>query len=493
MAQQDQDPVNLSTRTPDSWIESRRFVPTTFVQPALRFFRQESAGGVIMLVAALFALVWANSPWSDSYFALFDTTIEIAFGEFHFHHLSELTVQEWINDAAMVIFFFVVGLEIKRELVVGELRDPRAAALPAIAAVGGMVVPAAIYLLFNLSLLPGEGAHPDAWGIPMATDIAFAVGIVAMLGRRVPVSAKLFLLALAIVDDLGAILVIALVYTEELFVWWLVAAIVGMVVIWAMSKLDVRALSAYVAVGTFVWLAMLESGVHATLAGVAIALLTPVTSFYDPRRFDESARPLVDKVDAYLPDDIPLHEADHHTLERVTSIVSDLRRLANETLPPLSRLEFRLAPVSSFVVVPLFALANAGVVISGEAIGGAAGDPVLLGVLFGLLVGKTLGVSAFAWVAVRLRLGRMPYNTTWRHVVGLAMLSGIGFTVALFVASLSLEGAALDSAKIGIFGGSLLAGIGGYLFLRFSPTAHDQSDGGDPAHEGADEPAPATA
>ncbi len=463
-----------SLPTPDSWSTSPRFVPTTFVQPALRFFRQESAGGVVMLVAAIIALVWANSPASASYFALFGTTIEIAFGDFHFHHLSELTVQEWINDAAMVLFFFVVGLEIKRELVVGELRDPRAAALPAIAALGGMVVPAAIYLLFNTVLLPGDGAAPTAWGIPMATDIAFAVGIVALLGRRVPVSAKLFLLALAIVDDLGAILVIALVYTDELAVGWLVAAVSGLLLLAGLNRLDVRASWLIHSVGVFIWLAMLESGVHATLAGVAVAFLTPVTSFYDPQLIDDYAQPIIDRIREYLPDDMPLHEADHHTMERVSALVTDLRRLSYETLPPLSRLQFRLSPVSSFVIVPLFALANAGVRIQGDAVAGALGDPVLLGVLVGLLVGKTVGVTGFAWLAIRFGLGRMPFHTTWRHMIGLGMLAGIGFTVALFVASLSVTGTALDSAKLGIFGGSLLAGAGGYLFLRSGPVVRDE-------------------
>lgn len=483
----------LEARTRQTWVESQRFVPTRFVQPALRFFRQESAGGVVMLLAAVLALVWANSPFADRYFTIIDTHIEIAFGDFHFNHLSELTVQEWINDAAMVIFFFVVGLEIKRELAVGELRDPKAAALPAIAALGGMVLPAGIYLLFNLAILPGEGAAPGAWGIPMATDIAFAVGIVAMLGRRVPVSAKLFLLALAIVDDLGAILVIALVYTEELFAGWLLAAVVGLVVIYVMNRVDIRSVPAYVAVGAFVWLAMLESGVHATLAGVAIALLTPVTSFYDPRAFDERARPLVDKVNEYLPNDVPLHEADHHTLERVSSIITDLRRLSKETLPPLTRLELQLQPIAAFVVVPLFALANAGVAISGEAVGGALSDPVLLGVLFGLVVGKTVGVTGFAWVAIRSGIGRMPHHTTWRHIIGLAMLSGIGFTVALFVASLSLDGGVLDRAKLGIFAGSLLAGTGGYLFLRSGPRPAAGEPLDDPTDSSVAEPARAPA
>lgn len=464
--------------TPDTWSESRRFVPTTFVQPTLRFLRQESAGGITMLVAAVIALVWANSPAGDSYFGLFGTQIEIAFGEFRFHHLSELTVQEWINDGAMVLFFFVVGLEIKRELVVGELRDPRAAALPAIAALGGMLVPAGIFLAFNLVILPGDGAAPGAWGIPMATDIAFAVGIVSLLGRRVPVSAKLFLLALAIVDDLGAILVIALVYTDELFVGWLVAAIGGLLLLALLNRIDVRAGWLIHSVGVFVWLAMLESGVHATLAGVAVAFLTPVTSFYDPRRIDDHAQPIIDRIREYLPDDVPLHRADNHTLERVSALVTDLRRLTYESVPPLSRLEFRLSPVSSFVIVPLFALANAGFRIQGDALAGAFGDPVLLGVLVGLVVGKTVGVAGFSWLAIRLGLGRMPYRTTWRHMLGLALLAGIGFTVALFVASLSLGGAALDSAKLGIFGGSLLAGTGGYLFLRRGPETdeHDHRD-----------------
>ncbi len=469
MAGEHSDPPPPGAQPREAWETSERFVPSTFVQPALRFVRQESAGGVVMLVAAIAALVWANSPAGDSYFALFGTHIEIAFGEFRFHHLSELTVQEWVNDAAMVVFFFVVGLEIKRELVVGELRDPKAAALPALAALGGMVVPAAIFLLFNLVLLPGEGAAPNAWGIPMATDIAFAVGIVAMLGRRVPVSAKLFLLALAIVDDLGAILVIALVYTDELFVGWLLAAVGGVLLLAMMNRLHVRTSWLFTAVGVFIWLAMLESGVHATLAGVVVAFLTPVTAFYDPQKFDDYAKPIIDRIGEYLPDEVPLHRADHHTIERVSALITDLRRLSYETLPPLSRLEFRLSPVSSFVIVPVFALANAGVRIQGDAIAGAFDDPVLLGVMVGLLVGKTIGVTGFAWLAIRLGIGRMPYHTTWRHLFGLSMLAGIGFTVALFVASLSVTGAALDSAKLGIFAGSLLAGTGGFLFLSRGP------------------------
>jgi len=455
---------------PRPWPHSDRFVPRTFVQPVLSFMRIEAASGILLLAAALIAIVWANSPFGESYFRLFESTIEISFGGFHFHHLSELTVQEWINDAAMVVFFFVVGLEIKREVMVGELRDAKAAALPALAAFGGMVVPAAIYLAFNLGTDFSHG-----WGIPMATDIAFALGVVSMVGSRVPVGAKLFLLALAIVDDVGAILVIAVVYTTELSMVWLLAGVAGLVVIWLMGRAGLRNLPAYLVVGVFVWLAILESGVHATIAGVAIALLTPVSSYYDPRKFADRATTLVNRVDDYLPDANSLREVDHNATERVSSLLYDLRRLSNETLSPLDRLEHRLAPWSSYLIVPLFALANAGVAIELGSLGELAREPVTLGVALGLLVGKAVGVFGFAWLAVRLGWGRLPRFTTWTHVLGLSFLAGIGFTVALFVASLAFEvPAAADAAKIGIFGGSLVAGLVGFAILRwFSPSRED--------------------
>ena len=273
---------------PPRWAESERYVPKTFVRPVLTFMRNEASGGIIMLVATVLALVWANSSVGDLYFKIFEAKIEIAFGSFHFHHLSELTVQEWINDALMVVFFFVVGLEIKRELVVGELADKKAAALPAIAALGGMIVPAGIFLLINAG---GPGSH--AWGIPMATDIAFAVGVVALVGSRVPIGAKLFLLALAIVDDLGAILVIAIFYTESIAFGWLLAAAAGLVVVQLMKRAKIRAIPAYVAVGSVVWLCVLESGVHATVAGVALALMTPVHAYLHAGRFVPRASILV--------------------------------------------------------------------------------------------------------------------------------------------------------------------------------------------------------
>ena len=462
---------------PPRWASSGRFVPRRFVQPVLAFMRMEAGGGIAMLVAAVAAVVWANSPWQDSYVALFGATIELHFGSFHFQHLSQLTVQQWINDAAMVVFFFVVGLEIKRELVVGELRDPRAAALPAIAALGGMIVPALLFVAFNAG-----GAGSSGWGIPMATDIAFAVGVVSMIGSRVPIGAKLFLLALAIVDDLGAILVIAIFYTDELAFTWLLAAAGGLVAVWLMQRAGIRAVLAYLAVGAFVWLSLLESGVHATIAGVLLALLTPARTLYGPRDFAPRAQQLVDRVDAYLPDDDDLADVGHHTLDRVDSLLRDLRHLAQETISPLDRLETTLAPWSSYVVVPLFALANAGVAIGFGDLGSLLTQDVTLGVAVGLLVGKTLGVTAAAWLAVRLGLGRLPARTRWSHMVGMALLAGIGFTVALFVSALSFGDAAAlaDQAKIGIFVASILAGLAGFAWLRF--VAPDASDPDDHAH-----------
>jgi NhaA family Na+:H+ antiporter len=457
---------------PASFGESHRFVPRTFVQPVLSFMRLEASGGIVMLVAAVAALVWANSAWGEHYFALLETRVEIGFGDFHFHHLSELTVQQWVNDALMAIFFFVVGLEIKRELVAGELRDPRAAALPAIAALGGMLVPAAIYLALNAG---GDGG--SGWGIPVATDIAFAIGVVSLVGSRVPITAKLFLLALAIVDDIGGILIIAIFYTDELAFGWLAAGAVGFLLIHVMKRMAVRSLIVYAGVALFTWLAVLESGVHATIAGVALGLMTPARSFYDPRYFPRRARQLVDRVDEYIGGE----PRDHATMDRVDSLMGDLRRLTRESLPPLDRLEHELAPLTSFIIVPVFAFANAGVLVSADVLAGALSDRVLLGVGLGLLVGKAVGVTGAAWLAVRLGVARLPRGVTWRHIEGLALLAGVGFTVALFIAALSfpLGSDQLASAKIGIFMASIIAGSAGFLWLRRLPVPQGQ-----PAREG---------
>ncbi|MBW3562028.1 MAG: Na+/H+ antiporter NhaA [Actinobacteria bacterium] len=450
-----------------TWSQSDRFVPERFVQPVLRFMRTEASGGILMLVAALAALLWANSAFGDSYTSFWDTQLNIEIpGVLHLEH----TLQEWVNDALMVIFFFVVGLEIKRELVIGELSDPREAVMPAVAAVGGMVVPALIYLLFAGGT---EASH--GWGIPMATDIAFAVGVISLVGSRVPIGAKLFLLALAIVDDIGAILVIAVFYTDDLALGWLAVAAVALVAIVAMKRMAVRSMALYVIGGTVVWFAFLESGVHATIAGVILALLTPARPFYLPDDFADAARSLVDKVDEYAGD--PHLPEDRHTRDRIQSLLQDVSRLSTETVAPLDRLEHRLEPWSSFLVVPIFAFANAGVRISGDAISGALGNPVLLGVAVGLLAGKVVGVTGATWIAVELGLGRLPRNTTWRHIIGLGLMAAIGFTVALFVTALAFEDPTFtDSAKIGIFIASLIAGVSGFLWLRAIPEPGDDAE-----------------
>ena len=433
-----------------TWASSERFVPRTFIRPLVRFSQVEAASGIVLLVAAVVALIWANSPWADTYFSLLDQHLTVDFMGFH---LDE-SLLHLINDGLMTIFFFVVGLEVKRELVLGDLRDPRAAALPVLAALGGMAFPALIYLWFNAGTAASSG-----WGIPMATDIAFAIGVVALLGSRVPSGAKLFLLAVAIADDIGAITVIAIFYTSDLDLTHLLAAVCGLVVVWVAGRLGVRALWFYVPVAFVIWYFMLESGVHATLAGVALGFLTPARPMYRPREFDERARAILDQYPVEGPDETETQEhTDHEVL-----LLSDI---ANEAVSPLSRLEHRLVTWASFGVVPLFALANAGVDFRGVSIVEALTTPIALGVSVGLVVGKVVGISAASYGAVKLGLGKLPPATTWGHIVGLSAVAGIGFTVALFVAGLAFtDPDVTDLAKVGIFSGSIVAGIIGSIAL----------------------------
>ncbi len=433
-----------------TWASSERFVPRTFIRPLVRFSEIEAASGIVLLAAAVVALIWANSPWASTYFELLEQHLTIDFMGFH---LDE-SVLHLINDGLMTIFFFVVGLEIKRELVMGDLRDPKAAALPVMAALGGMAVPALIFVSFNAGTAASSG-----WGIPMATDIAFAVGVVALLGSRVPPGAKLFLLAVAIADDIGAITVIALFYTSDLDIGHLLAAVAGFAVVWFAGKLGIRALWFYVPVAFVIWYFMLESGVHATLTGVALGFLTPARPLYQPREFDERARAILDQY--------PVGDAgDVEALEHADHEIMLLSEIADEAVSPLSRLEHHLVPWASFGIVPLFALANAGVDFRGVSIIEALTTPVALGVSVGLVVGKVIGISAASYGAVRLGLGRLPPGTTWPHIFGLSAVAGIGFTVALFVAGLAFTDPAItDLAKVGIFSGSIVAGIIGSIAL----------------------------
>lgn len=428
-----------------TWMNSGRFVPKTFVTPVRRFMDLEAASGVLMLIAAVAAVIWANSGAHESYESLLHTDFLLEFGPIH---LAE-TLGHLINDGLMAIFFFVVGLEIKRELVLGELRNPKDAALPVLAALGGMIFPALIYTAINA----GDPAALRGWAVPVATDIAFALGVLSLLGRRVPPAAKLFLLALAIADDLGGILVIALFFTSDLDFGYLGLGAAGLAVVWIMTRVGVRSEVLYIPLGFAVWYFFLESGVHATIAGVALGFLTPARPMYSVREFDARARRILDLFPARVETAADRERSDYEA--------QLLTRVSREAVAPLNRWEHALAPWVSFVIVPLFALANAGVRFEGS-IFDSLGSRVALGVAVGLVIGKILGITSFSWLAIRTGLGRLPAGTGWRHMLGVAATAGIGFTVALFITALAFDSPVIaDQAKVGIFVGSLVAGVAG--------------------------------
>jgi Na+:H+ antiporter, NhaA family len=423
-------PAGRSTSSPSA--------PTRVVLRPLRdFFHTESAGGVVLVVAAAVALVWANSPWQASYEDLWHTHLSISLGS----HTLDLDLREWVNDGLMAIFFFVVGLEIKRELVEGELREPRRAALPVVAALGGMVVPALLYTALNAG-----GAGSRGWGIPMATDIAMAIGVLSLLGSRVSPSLKLFLLALAIVDDIGSILVIAAFYSEGVDLGALAVAVVLVGVVLVLRRAGVAAIPVYVVAGVALWLAVHESGIHATLAGVALGLLAPTRPIRRRELIDEAALTDLSSVDAAM----------------------ETAALARQSVSVVEWLEHTLHPWTSFVIVPLFALANAGVPLGARALSDASTSAITYGVLLGLVVGKTVGITLFSWMAARLRIGLLPEGATWRSLVGVAALGGIGFTVSIFIATLAFTSEVhQNEAKVGILLASMLAAVlGSAILLR---------------------------
>ncbi|HUR24189.1 MAG TPA: Na+/H+ antiporter NhaA [Acidimicrobiales bacterium] len=401
------------------------------------FLATEASGGILLLAAAIVALVWANSPWSASYTSLWHTDVTVTFGRYVIRE----DLQHWVNDCLMALFFFVVGLEIKQELVHGKLRDAPTAAMPALAALGGMVVPAVLYFLVTAG---GDGAR--GWGIPMATDIAFAVGVVTLLGPRVPASLKLFLLTLAIVDDIGAIIVIGIFYSSGLQPEFLgvAAAIVAMIVV--LSRSGVVWLAPYLALGAALWLATYASGVHATIAGVVLGLLTPARRLFPASVAREWADDLEDDPSA-------------QEMQAMT-------RLARHSVSPAERTAHLLHPWSSFLIVPLFALANAGVSITADAFEGAGAAAVSAGVMLGLVAGKTLGITGAAWLGMRLGVARLPEGADWKMMFAIATVAGVGFTVSLFVAELAFEAGALqDAAKLGVLAGSTVAAVIGGIAL----------------------------
>ncbi|KRB76232.1 hypothetical protein ASE01_14575 [Nocardioides sp. Root190] len=412
-------------------------------RPVREFLHVESAGSVLLLAATLVALLWVNLPfdgWASGYDHFWHTPIAIDIGDWRL----EESLQHWVNDGLMTLFFFVVGLEIKYELVHGDLRDPRTAALPIVGALGGMVVPALVYVAIAGGPETGAG-----WGIPMATDIAFAVGVLGVLGRRIPSAARLFLLTLAIVDDIGAILVIAVFYTADLSLGWLAIAIGLLVAMVVLRAARVWSIPLYVLLGIATWFAMLQSGVHATLAGVALGLLTPAVALLRPAVATE-----------YAADALRDNELDAEEMHR-------LRFLVVESVPVVERLQARLHPVSAYLVLPVFALANAGVVLTGGALGEALTSTVALGIGAGLVLGKPIGIGLACLLAVRLGLARLPSGTSWAQVIGIGFVAGIGFTVSLFIAGLSFPGEEIltADAKVGILLASVVAAVVGVAVL----------------------------
>lgn len=423
--------------------------------PVIRAFQSfiqiEAAGGILLLGCAVAALIWANSPLQSSYTELWDVVLTVGAGSFAISKPLLL----WINDGLMAIFFFVVGLEIKREVLVGELASPKQAALPLAAAAGGMIAPALFYAGLNVGS-PGI----TGWGIPMATDIAFALGVLALLGSRAPLALKIFLTALAIVDDLGAVLVIAFFYTAELS--WEALAVAGVFVIAlvAANRLGIRRPLVFMLLGIGLWIAVLKSGIHATIAGVVLALTIPARRRIDARSFLDHGRNLLGQ----FAEDTEPGRAE--PTPRQQDVIHALEESCEAVETPLQRLEHSLHPWVAFFIMPVFALANAGVSLSGDMLSVALGSTVTIGVIAGLVLGKQIGVTLFAWIAVRLGWAEMPAGVGWRQIYGVAWLTGIGFTMSLFIGGLAFaDPVMLDSAKIGILVASLISGIGGWLLL----------------------------
>ncbi|TSJ63097.1 Na+/H+ antiporter NhaA [Starkeya sp. 3C] len=413
-------------------------------RPFMRFLRIEAMAGVVLLLSTLLALLLANTAWSASFLALWDMPAGVRLGEVELSR----SLQHWINDGLMTLFFFVIALELKRELVLGELRNPRVAALPLAAAFGGMLIPAGVFLL-----VVGSGPGANGWGTVMSTDTAFVIGCLAILGARIPEGLRLFLLSLAIFDDVGAILVVAIGYGDTLNWAALGAAGIGLAVVAAISRLGVRNILVYFAVGGGIWLAFDASGIHATITGVILGLMTPARSWVSDTRLHA----ILDRVVAYPP-------GDHWSGDAAAR--SDLHRAGvatREALSPIERLEIALHPWVAFAVMPLFALANAGVPMAA-----ATFDVALTtAIVAAFVVGKPAGVVLFSVLAVKLRLGVRPDELSWGLLAAGSLLTGIGFTMALFIAELAFEPMLLDSVKLGILGASIISAAAGFLALSW--------------------------
>ncbi len=426
------------------------------IRPFKEFTRAEASSGILLIICTVIALIWANTGISESYFNLWHTKISLGVESFKLDY----SLHHWINDGLMAVFFFVVGLEIKREFLVGELSTARQAILPAAAAFGGMLFPALIYFFFNIN-----GKGEAGWGIPMATDIAFVIGLMALLGSNVPVNLKIFITALAIADDIGAVLVIAFFYTAELSLSALLFAGGIFVILLIANRLGVRNLLVYIILGLALWIAFLLSGIHATVAGVLLAFVVPATSRYNTRDFLATGKELLEEFDREGKEG-PNVLANEERQDIVQTLESSCRKV----LTPLQRFEHSLNPWVSFFIMPVFALANAGVPLQQDFFESLVNE-VSLGIIAGLFIGKQIGIFVFSWLAVKLNIASLPTKVKWKHIYGAGILAGIGFTMSLFITNLAFTSEELTNiAKTGILAASLISGITGYFVLRFSGT-----------------------
>ncbi len=416
------------------------------------FLQSNTIGGFLLIISAVIAIIWANSPWSESYFAIWGSYLTIGVGEFS---LSK-SLLHWINDGLMVIFFFFVGLEIKRELLVGELSSFSKAALPIIGAIGGMIVPALFYLALNWNT-----EYVRGWGIPVATDIAFALGVLAMLGKRVPIAMKVFLTALAIVDDIGAVLIIAIFYTSDLSIISLAFGAGILILLIALNIFGVKKPAIYIILGVFLWYAFLKSGVHATVAGVLLAMTIPVRSKMRKDEFLNKTKPYIEELESKAS-----NNSKEYFVKNEQDIFGYIGEFSVDVQSPLYRIEHILAKYVAFLIMPIFALANAGVVIDAEALASAFGS-VSIGIFLGLTLGKQIGIFSFSYLAVKFGWATLPSNVNWKQVYAVSMLCGIGFTMSLFISMLAFDyPSAIVQSKIGIFSASIVAGLIGYFWIR---------------------------
>ena len=432
------------------WEKAFKKVSTPFEH----FLHAQTTTGMVLMFMTILALLLANSPLTENYAHFFHTKVDFTVGNWALSH----SIHHWINDGLMAIFFFIIGLEIKREILVGELSNIKVAMLPILAAIGGMLIPALIYYSMNAGTQGASG-----WGIPMATDIAFAISALVLLGKRVPPALVTFLVALAIVDDLGAVMVIALFYTEQIHMLPLALAGASFFVMIAFNRFGIHMILPYFIVGLFMWFFMLESGVHATIAGVIAALAIPSKPKRVPGSFREDAKVLLDEYDRCPIDD------EEGMSERQKAILLKLQSNIDEIGTPAARLESDLHLPVALIVIPLFALANAGIAIDFGSIGTTIMTPVSLGIMAGLILGKVVGIFGLSWLAIKLKIASLPQGSTMNQIFGVAFLGGIGFTMSIFVADLAFVGSSelIFQAKVGILAASLFAGLFGYFWLRF--------------------------